>query len=63
MKVIATQKGKEKQKRVSQYHLTRCIGVTLFDMEMIADQFGDEWPKYIMHLFVGHRIEALFGNG
>ena len=33
-----------------------------FEMQMIADQFGDKWHKYIMHLFIGQRIEALFGN-
>ena len=34
--------------------------VTKFGMQMIADQFVDEWHTSIMDSFVGQQITALF---
>ena len=69
MKFITVQKGTGKQKQVPMYHSTSGRKSTktsedanLFEMKMIADQFGDGWHKCITDLFAGQRIEALFGN-
>ena len=77
MKVIAAQKDKQKckRKKVQLYHSlssnnnnnNKCKeysqDTVSYRMKLIVDQYGDEWHKYIINLFVGQRIEVLFGDG